>query len=126
LKEELKKAKEELAYEKSNGKEELVYLKEELKKSKDELVREKTRREEEVFVLTGEIQKSSRELEKGSCKGVCMVPEEIKKNYIERDLLSNKIREYISQDSRVPMLLSMAGLSSSILQGDIVGKLLNI
>ena len=57
---------------------------------------------------------------------VCLSTNELKQKYIERELLSNKIREYVQQDSRVPFLLSMAGLNKSIFEGDIAGNFLKI
>ena len=57
---------------------------------------------------------------------VCLSTNDLKQKFIDRELLSNKIREYVQQDSRVPFLLSMAGLNKSIFEGDVVGNILQI
>ena len=52
--------------------------------------------------------------------------DDITSKYVDRALLSDKIREYISRDSRIPIFLSMLGLSSNIIEGDIVNQILHI
>ena len=79
-------------------------------------------------VLKQTISKLSEEKESlgGQQCEVCLTNDQLKQTYVDRELLSNKIREYVKQDSRVPFLLSMAGLNNSIFEGDILGNFLQI
>ena len=83
----------------------------------------------EIQRLRDELDQERREFQilKDKCENNLIISaDEIKSKYVDRVLLSDKIREYISRDSRIPIILSMLGLSANIAQGDIIGNLLNI
>lgn len=97
-----------------------------------ELQQMKNDLEKEKILMAIEIQKLKDELqnERAKCSNSHSVMGFIKdglyNKYIDRELLSEKIREYVSKDSRISMLLSMVGLGKKVLEGDVIHNLFNI
>ena len=82
----------------------------------------------EIQRLKSELEHERREIQllKDKCANNSMTSDEIKIKYVDRSMLSDNIREYVLQDSRLLMVLSMLGIKTNVLQGDIIGNVLNI